>query len=219
MTGSNSDTSDDRMTRVSARVTDPMLAAIDRLVEAGEYSSRGECIRAGIRREFRDAGVERGNRRPRSGETLIGDGGQYYSGAGDGQCVAIKDGDGERCTNGVYGSTQFCGTHKNASGVTVAPVQDGRDWFRCPECGWQPAEYEQGGGSPPYCSWCGIEFPTDAAKWPPGGSGGPEPVTDGGWDPAQGDPATEDGPDHDVPVEEQLTERQRELVGRDGGDE
>jgi len=26
-----------------------------------------------------------------------------------------------------------------------------------------------------------------------------------------------DGPDHDVPVEEQLTERQRELVGRDGG--
>jgi len=28
-----------------------------------------------------------------------------------------------------------------------------------------------------------------------------------------------DGPDHDVPVEEQLTERQRELVGRDGGGE
>jgi len=26
-----------------------------------------------------------------------------------------------------------------------------------------------------------------------------------------------DGPDHDVPVEKQLTERQRELVGRDGG--
>ncbi len=25
------------------------------------------------------------------------------------------------------------------------------------------------------------------------------------------------GPDHDVPVAEQLTERQRELVGRDGG--
>jgi len=67
---------DDRMTRVSARVTEPMLAAIDRLVEAGEYSSRGECIRAGIRREFRDAGVERGDRRPgRSGDRLNGDGG------------------------------------------------------------------------------------------------------------------------------------------------
>jgi len=77
MTGSNSDASDDRMTRVSARVTEPMLAAIDRLVEAGEYSSRGECIRAGIRREFRDAGVERGDRRPgRGGDRLIGDGGQ-----------------------------------------------------------------------------------------------------------------------------------------------
>jgi hypothetical protein len=28
-----------------------------------------------------------------------------------------------------------------------------------------------------------------------------------------------DDPDHDVPVDEQLTERQRELVGRDGGGE
>jgi len=28
-----------------------------------------------------------------------------------------------------------------------------------------------------------------------------------------------DGPDHDVPVEEQLTDRQRELVGHDGGGE
>jgi len=27
----------------------------------------------------------------------------------------------------------------------------------------------------------------------------------------------DNGPDHDVPVAEQLTERQRELVGRDGG--
>jgi hypothetical protein len=31
------------------------------------------------------------------------------------------------------------------------------------------------------------------------------------------EPATDGGPDHDVPVAEQLTERQRELVGRDGG--
>jgi len=29
---------------------------------------------------------------------------------------------------------------------------------------------------------------------------------------------TDGGPDHDVPVNEQLTARQRELVGRDGGD-
>jgi len=30
---------------------------------------------------------------------------------------------------------------------------------------------------------------------------------------------SDSGPDHDVPVEEQLTERQRELVGRDGDGE
>jgi len=30
-------------------------------------------------------------------------------------------------------------------------------------------------------------------------------------------PDAQDSPDHDVPVAEQLTERQRELVGRDGG--
>jgi len=105
----------DDMIRVTVRVTPPMLAAIERLVEAGVHPNRSECVRAGIRREFRDAGVERGNRRPdRSGDSLIGD---------------------------------------------------------------------------------------------------------GGWDPAQGDPATEDGPDHDVPVDAQLTARQRELVGRDGGGE
>jgi hypothetical protein len=28
---------------------------------------------------------------------------------------------------------------------------------------------------------------------------------------------TDDDPDHEVPVAEQLTDRQRELVGRDGG--
>jgi len=113
--GAPDDTGEDTMIRVTVRVTPPMLAAIDRLVEAGEHPSRSECVRAGIRREFRDAGVERGDRRPgRGGDTLIGD---------------------------------------------------------------------------------------------------------GGWNPAQGDPAAEDGPDHDVPVEEQLTARQRELVGRDGGGE
>jgi Arc/MetJ-type ribon-helix-helix transcriptional regulator len=71
----DSDTSDDEMTQVTVRVPEPMLAAIDRLVEVGEHPTRSECVRAGIRREFRDAGVERGDRRPRSGETLIGDGG------------------------------------------------------------------------------------------------------------------------------------------------
>jgi Arc/MetJ-type ribon-helix-helix transcriptional regulator len=66
---------DDEMERVTVRVPDAMLTAIDRLVERGEYPGRSECIRAGIRRELRDAGVERGDRRPRTGETLIGDGG------------------------------------------------------------------------------------------------------------------------------------------------
>jgi len=32
-----------------------------------------------------------------------------------------------------------------------------------------------------------------------------------------GSETNDSGPDHDVPVAEQLTERQRELVGRDGG--
>jgi Arc/MetJ-type ribon-helix-helix transcriptional regulator len=75
MSDSNT-TDDDTMVRVTVRLTDPMLAAIDQLVEIGEHPTRSECVRAGIRREFRDAGVERGDRRPgRSGETLIGDGG------------------------------------------------------------------------------------------------------------------------------------------------
>ena len=82
MSDSDSDTTDsdttdsDTMTPVTVRVTDPMLAAIDQLVEAGEYPTRSACMRAGIRREFRDAGVERGTRRPgRGGDRLIGDGG------------------------------------------------------------------------------------------------------------------------------------------------
>lgn len=75
--GAGDDAGDDTMKQVTVRVTPPMLAAIDRLVEAGEHPSRSECVRAGIRREFRDAGVGRGDRRPgRSGDTLIGDGGE-----------------------------------------------------------------------------------------------------------------------------------------------
>jgi ribosomal protein L37AE/L43A len=87
-----------------------------------------------------------------------------YAGAGDGQCLGIQN-DGERCTNGVYGTDDCCGTHKRASDVTLAPEKDDRDWFRCPECGWQQADYERGGGGPPYCSWCGVEFPADAEKF------------------------------------------------------
>ncbi|WP_435069193.1 hypothetical protein [Haloplanus sp. C73] len=45
---------------------------------------------------------------------LVTDGG--YDGAGDGQCLAIKN-DGERCTNGTYGSDDLCGTHKRADDV------------------------------------------------------------------------------------------------------
>ena len=80
-----------------------------------------------------------------------------YSGAGDGQCLALKA-DGERCTNGVYGSNVCCGTHKNASDVTLAPEKDNRVWFECPECGWQPADYA-GAGTAPMCADCGVEFP------------------------------------------------------------
>lgn len=84
---------------------------------------------------------------------------QHYDGAGDGQCLAIKGSDGERCTNGVYGSRVVCGTHMNASDVTVAPETTDREFYLCPECGWQTAEWEQPGGDPPYCSSCGVEFP------------------------------------------------------------
>lgn len=96
---------------------------------------------------------------------LLPDGGSYYSDAGDGQCLAIKDSDGERCTNGVYGSNLCCGTHKNADDVTLAPEQDDREWRRCSGCGWQPCEWEQGGGDPPFCSWCSCRFPADAERW------------------------------------------------------
>jgi hypothetical protein len=48
-----------------------------------------------------------------------------------------------------------------------------------------------------------------------------KPMFSVAWDRVLGDddpePATDGDPDHDVPVAEQLTARQRELVGRDGG--
>jgi hypothetical protein len=80
-----------------------------------------------------------------------------YSGAGDGQCCGLKN-DGQRCENGVYGDDVFCGTHKNADRVHLAPYDDEREWYRCSECGWQPADWPDGGGDPPHCSKCGIEF-------------------------------------------------------------
>jgi len=99
-----------------------------------------------------------------------------YAGAGDGQCLAIKA-DGERCTNGVYGSSHCCGTHKNVDDVTLAPEEDDHEYYYCDECGWQPAEWEQGGGNPPICADCGIEFGGPLQKW---GRDNKRPVADGG---------------------------------------
>lgn len=82
-----------------------------------------------------------------------------YSGAGDGQCLAIRDSDGERCTNGVYGSSDYCGTHKRASDVTSAIEKSDSQWVRCDECGWQKADWAP--GEPPFCSWCGCEIVGD----------------------------------------------------------
>lgn len=48
--------------------------------------------------------------------------GTEYDGAGDGQCKAIKA-DGERCTNGNYGSDDLCGVHKRASDVETVDDQ------------------------------------------------------------------------------------------------
>jgi hypothetical protein len=79
---------------------------------------------------------------------------EHYDGAGDGQCLAIKASDGERCTNGVYGSNEFCGHHKRASDVTTAIEVSDAEWVRCDECGWQKAEWD--GPDPPCCSWCGV---------------------------------------------------------------
>lgn len=78
-----------------------------------------------------------------------------YDGAGDGQCLAIKASDGDRCTNGVYGSNEFCGRHMNASDVTTAIEASDDYWVYCEECGWQKAEWES--ADPPYCAWCGCQ--------------------------------------------------------------
>lgn len=94
------------------------------------------------------------------------DGTDHYAGAGDGQCLGIKN-DGDRCTNGVYGSNVCCGTHKRASDVTLAPEQHDREYYKCHECGWQPAEWA-GSGEPPACSCCGVEFPVGAVEFPGG---------------------------------------------------
>lgn len=111
----------------------------------------------------------------------------YYAGAGDGQCLALRRIDGERCTNGVYGSNELCGTHMLASDVTKASERSVRDWFKCSECGWQTADYEKGGGGPPFCSHCGVEFPYEAEEY----DESDRLVTDGGRD-ASGSPQEND---------------------------
>ena len=84
---------------------------------------------------------------------------EHYDGAGDGQCLAIKASDGERCMNGVYGSNDFCGHHMRASDVTTAIEVSDREWVQCDECGWQKAEWEP--AEPPFCSWCGVQVGGD----------------------------------------------------------
>jgi len=55
---SDSDTTETE--QLFVRVPAPMVAAIDKLVNDGEYQNRSEFLRSGIRREMRDAGVKRG---------------------------------------------------------------------------------------------------------------------------------------------------------------
>jgi len=100
-----------------------------------------------------------------------------YTGAGDGQCVAVKR-DGQRCTNGVCGANPCCGTHMNVDDPKLAPESGERDWLRCTECGWQQADYA-GAGTEPVCSMCGVEFSIDALRWCETEQGR-EVATDGG---------------------------------------
>ena len=79
-----------------------------------------------------------------------------YRGAGDGQCIAIKN-DGQRCTNGVWGSNHCCGLHQRVDDPRLAPEEDDRSWFHCSECGWQQAVFA-GAGTAPTCDGCGVEF-------------------------------------------------------------
>lgn len=90
---------------------------------------------------------------------------KFYAGAGDGQCCAINIKDQTRCSNGVYGSNVCCGIHKRARDVRLAPDEDDQHWFECEWCGWQPATWEQGGGGPPYCSECGLEYGPGYIEW------------------------------------------------------
>lgn len=129
--------------------------------------------------------------------------GDHYAGAGDGQCLALKN-DGARCTNGVYGSDHCCGIHKRAEDVTLAPEQDDRDWFYCNECGWQPADYESGGGSPPFCSWCSVEFGEPLRKW---GEDDERAVADGGTEDAEVDRSPEEA------RIQKLEDRNADLIG------
>lgn len=70
-----------------------------------------------------------------------------YDGAGDGQCKAIKA-DGERCTNGTYGSNDLCGTHMNASDVETVDdelrADSGRAESNVEVHHWSVKVYEDG---------------------------------------------------------------------------
>lgn len=81
------------------------------------------------------------------------------------QCCALNIKDKTRCSNSVYGRDVCCGVHKSARGVRLAPDEDDRDWFECRVCGWQPATWKQGGGGPPYCSGCGLEYAPGFIEW------------------------------------------------------
>jgi len=120
------------------------------------------------------------------------DGGRSYAGAGDGQCLAVKDSDGERCTNGVYGSNDFCGTHKRADDVTSAieAATEGAKWVRCQECGWQKAQWD--GPDPPSCAYCSVRI--NRPDYEIRESGDNKPVTDD-WDPEPADLREGETPD------------------------
>lgn len=85
--------------------------------------------------------------------------GSGYVDAGDGQCLAVKDSDGQRCTNGVRGTNLVCGIHINASDVTYVDKIDEREYYWCRGCGFQPGNFLGGGEA--VCSQCGVEFPGD----------------------------------------------------------
>lgn len=79
------------------------------------------------------------------------------------QCVAVK-GNGDRCTNGTTYSPILCGTHKRVTDIELAPDTDDRDWFECPDCGWQPVT-SSGTSDQPTCPVCGDAFPDPRTEW------------------------------------------------------